>query len=83
MIDPAYIQPIAYHRDHAHRLLLKDEAGTWYLWQGDGCLVEIEHSLAQWIYQRPEIYPLPKPGMWFDVTALPVPDSGILPLLGD
>lgn len=78
MIAPAYIQPVAYHRDHVHRLMLKNQEGTWFLWHGDGNgLIEIEASLAMWIYQRPEIYPVAGMAMWFDVTSLPMAESGL------
>lgn len=73
MLFPAYVRPVAYHRDFTHRLLLKDESGNWFLWQGDGSsLVEIDQSLAEWMYVRPEIYPMAGPAMWFDVASLPV-----------
>jgi hypothetical protein len=83
MLFPAYVQPVAYHRDFTHRLLLKDEAGNWFLWQGDGSsLVEIDQSLAGWIYDRPEIYPMAGEAIWFEVSSLPVAaDSS--PISGD
>jgi hypothetical protein len=69
-----YLCPVAYHRDHQERLLLKDESGTWYLWNGAAEeLTGIDAGLARWIYQRPEIYPVPGPAMWFEAEALPVP----------
>lgn len=72
MFPTTYVRPVAYHRFATDRLLLKDEAGNWYLWPGDESgLVEIEQPLAQWIYQRPEIYPVSGPAMWFDVDSLP------------
>jgi hypothetical protein len=84
MIAPTYIQPVAYHRDHVHRLLLTDEVGAWFLWHGDFTgLTEIDCSLAQWIYQRPEIYPMPGTPMWYEVSTLPVVDSGLQSILGD
>lgn len=84
MMTPAYLQPVAYHRDHVHRLLLTNEDGAWFLWHGDfSDLQEIDHSLAQWIYQRPEIYPMPGPAMWFEVSDLPVVDPGMHTILGD
>lgn len=73
MFTPAYVRPVAYHRDYSHRLLLKDEANRWYLWQGDGSDLEaIEQSLAEWIYQRAEMYPMAGQAMWFDVASLPI-----------
>jgi hypothetical protein len=76
MLSATYLQPVAYHRSHPHRLLLKDEAGLWYTWRGDDSgLVEIEPGLAQWIYRRPEIYPVSGPAMWFEAEALPVGDE--------
>lgn len=81
MIDaPHYLRPVAYHRLFEDRLLLKDESGTWYLWIGEAeSLTEIEPGLARWLYQRPEIYPVSGPAMWFDSTSLPVaPGEGIL-----
>ncbi len=85
MMIPAYMQPVAYHRDHAYRLLLQNEAGAWFLWQGDAMsrLQEIDHTLARWIYERPEIYPMPGPAMWFDVSDLPVADPGLHTIVGD
>ncbi len=71
MLSPMYVRPVAYHRHAEDRLLLKDESESWYLWLGDDGLVEIERPLAQWIYQRPEIYPVAGPAMWFDVDSLP------------
>lgn len=72
MLPVTYMRPVAYHRFATDRLLLKDESDIWYLWMGnaDG-LIEIDRHLAQWIYQRPEIYPMPGPAMWFDVDSLP------------
>lgn len=83
MLFPVYVKPVAYHRDFTHRLLLKDEAGNWFLWQGDGSrLVEIDQSLAEWMYVRPEIYPMAGTAMWFEVSSLPVvTDSS--PVWGD
>ncbi len=84
MMTPAYLQPVAYHRDYAYRLLLTSEDGTWFLWHGDHSgLQEIDRTLAQWIYQRPEIYPMPGPVMWFEASALPVADPGVHTILGD
>jgi hypothetical protein len=68
-----YLCPVAYHRKYQERLLLKDEAGTWYLWNGAAEeLTGIDAGLARWIYQRPEIYPVSGPAMWFEAEALPV-----------
>ena len=73
MYAPAYVRPVAYHRDFSHRLVLKDEADRWYLWQGDGSdPMEIERSLAEWMYHRAEVYPMAGPAMWFDIASLPV-----------
>lgn len=72
MFPSTYLRPVAYHRFETHRLLLKDESGTWYLWLGDASgLIEIERPLAGWIYQRPEIFPVSGPAMWFDIDSLP------------
>ena len=72
MFPPSYVRPVAYHRFATDYLLLKDESDNWYLWKGglDG-LVQVERTLAQWIYNRPEIYPVAGPVMWFDVDSLP------------
>ncbi len=68
-----YLRPVAYHRDHHDRLLLKDESGSWHLWNGMAeTLTEIDAGLARWVYQRPEIYPVSGPAMWFEAEALPV-----------
>lgn len=73
MLPATYLRPVAYHRFAMDRLLLKDETDSWYLWIGDDSgLIEIGHQLAHWIYQRPEIYPVSGPAMWFDVDSLPV-----------
>lgn len=83
MFPVTYVQPVAYHRFAKDRLLLKDESDTWYLWMGDTSgLIEIDHQLAKWIYQRPEIYPVAGPAMWFDVDSLPA-GSGSRPMLHD
>ncbi len=83
MFSTTYVQPVAYHRFDTGRLLVKDESDVWYLWMGeiDG-LIEIDRQLARWIYQRPEIYPVAGPAMWFEIDALPV-GSGSQPLVGD
>ncbi len=83
MFSITYVQPVAYHRFDVDRLLLKDESGVWFLWMGeeDG-LIEIDGQLAKWIYQRPEIYPVAGPAMWFDVDSLPA-RSGPRPLFHD
>ncbi len=76
MLPVTYVRPVAYHRFAPDRLLLKDESDTWYLWTGDDAgLIEIDHRLAQWMYQRPEIYPVAGPAMWFDVESLPLGSS--------
>lgn len=73
MLLATYVRPVAYHRFETDRLLLKDESDAWYLWLGDESgLIEIERAMAQWIYQRPEIFPVSGPPMWFDVTSLPL-----------
>lgn len=83
MFPVTYVRPVAYHRFATDRLLLKDESETWYLWMGDATgLIEIDRQLAQWIYQRPEIYPVVGPVMWFDVDSLPV-ESGSRPMFLD
>jgi hypothetical protein len=83
MFPTTYLRPVAYHRFATDRLLLKDEADIWYLWLGDASnLIEIDRPLAQWIYQRPEIYPVVGPAMWFDVDSLPT-DSGPQPMFLD
>ncbi|MBA2776650.1 MAG: hypothetical protein H0U31_07970 [Chloroflexia bacterium] len=72
MLPIHYVRPVAYHRSDADKLLLKDEQDRWYLWRGDDAgLIEIERAMAQWIYERPEIFPAWAPHMWFDVTTLP------------
>ena len=72
MYPATYLQPVAYHRFATDRLLLKDESESWYLWTGESAgLVQIEHALAQWIYRRPEIFPVSGPAMWFDIASLP------------
>lgn len=83
MFSIPYVRPVAYHRFDVDRLLVKDESDVWYLWMGehDG-LIEIDRALARWIYQRPEIYPVAGPAMWFDVDSLPI-GSGSQPLLQD
>ena len=75
-----YLRPVAYHRQFEDRLLLKDEAGSWYLWNGETeALTEIEAGLARWLYQRPEVFPVSGPAMWFDTSSLPVVrDRGLL-----
>jgi len=83
MLPVTYVRPVAYHRFATDRLLLKDESDSWYLWMGDTSgLIEIDHQLAQWIYQRPEIYPVAGPAMWFDVDSLPE-SSGSRPMFHD
>jgi hypothetical protein len=74
MFPSTYLRPVAYHRVETHRLLLKDEAGTWYLWMGDDeeGLIEIERPLAQWIYRQADVYPVSGPAMWFHVNSLPL-----------
>lgn len=73
MFPITYVRPVAYHRFATERLLLKDESEAWYLWLGDDSgLIEIEQALACWIYQRPEIFPVSGPAMWFDVESLPL-----------
>lgn len=72
MFPSTYVRPVAYHRFAEDYLLLKDEADCWYLWMGnESGLIEIERAVAQWIYQRPEIYPVSGPAMWFEVDSLP------------
>jgi hypothetical protein len=72
MFPAPYVRPVAYHRFAPDYLLLKDESERWYLWKGESSeLTEIERPLAQWLYQRPEIFPVPGPAMWFDVESLP------------
>ncbi len=76
MLPVTYVRPVAYHRLAQDRLLVKDESESWYLWMGDDAgLIEIDQRLAQWIYQRPEIYPVAGPAMWFDVESLPLGSS--------
>lgn len=83
MLPVTYVRPVAYHRFDTDRLLLKDESEAWYLWMGDTAgLIEIDRQLAQWIYQRPEIYPVAGPAMWFDVDSLPE-SSGSRPMFHD
>ncbi len=73
MFMTTYLRPIAHHRDAPERLLLKDEAGVWFLWQGDGSeLVDVSDQLALWILTRPEMVALSGPYMWFAPSSLPV-----------
>ncbi len=81
MYPATYLRPVAYHRFATDRLLLKDESESWYLWMGDSAgLVEIEHTLAQWIYRRPEIFPVSGPAMWFDIASLPAGTASSTPI---
>ncbi|HYI25161.1 MAG TPA: hypothetical protein VD767_07115 [Thermomicrobiales bacterium] len=73
----SYVRPVAYHRQFEDRLLLRDEAGSWLLWNGESqSLTEVEDALARWLYQRPEIYPVSGPAMWFEHEALPIAHLG-------
>ncbi len=68
-----YVQPIASHRKHPERLLLRDDTGQCYLWHGDGREVEaVPAPLAAWICDRPEMYQLQSPLLWFDSSSLPL-----------
>lgn len=81
MFPSIYVRPVAYHRFATDQLLLKDEAGNWYLWMANSEeLVEIEQSLAQWIYKRPEIFPVSGPAMWFDAASLPTNKESRFPI---
>jgi hypothetical protein len=84
MLTSTYLRPVAYHRDYTYRLLLTDETGIWYLWDGEcSSLVEIDTTLARWISLRPEIHSLPGPSMWFDLSNLPVAEPHLHIMLGD
>lgn len=84
MLPVTYVRPVAYHRFATDRLLLKDENDSWYLWMGDDSgLIEVDRQLARWLYQRPEIYPVAGPAMWFDVESLPATSSGSSTLFHD
>lgn len=69
----AYVQLVASHRQCPERLLLRDRSGQCYLWFGDDRAMEvIEAPVADWISDRPEMYQLESPLLWFDVTSLPL-----------
>jgi hypothetical protein len=71
--SPDYVQPTASHRQHPERLLLRDDEGQCYLWFGDGREMEaVPASLAAWICDRPEMYQLQAPLLWFDRESLPM-----------
>ncbi len=73
VFSTTYLRPIAHHRDATERLLLKDEAGAWFLWHGDGSeLIDVSDQLAGWILTRPEMVALSGPVMWFAPSSLPV-----------
>ncbi|HEU0163787.1 MAG TPA: hypothetical protein VFQ54_02010 [Thermomicrobiales bacterium] len=78
-----YMQPFAFHREAPERLVVRDEAGRWYLWAGDGSdeIVEVPARLAHWMIDRREMQVLPAPHMWFERDSLPVRTQ--LPVFGD
>lgn len=68
-----YVQPVASHRQHPERLLLRDSLGEWFIWFGDGREIEtIPAPTAMWMASRPEMYQLQSPMLWFDPSTLPV-----------
>lgn len=79
MPNTVYVCPVACHREVAECLLVVDPDGIWFLWMGDGGMPEltgIPQRLARWIAGHPHMTPVAspgeEPGMWFDVSSLPI-----------
>ena len=71
----AYMQPLAQHRNHPERLLLRGADGRVYVWFGDNpdaAPAEIDRAVARWFLQRPDLIRLPTPGIWLHATDLPL-----------
>lgn len=69
----SYVQPRAAHVAHPERLIVRDTAGEWFLWFGDGRdTVGITDDLASWMLARPEMNRLHGPLHWFDIETLPL-----------
>ena len=74
----AYVQPIAQHRDHPERLLLRGANGRAYVWCGDdpaGRPEEIDRAVARWLLAGDQLRRLPGPGVWFHAADLPLADA--------
>lgn len=68
-----YVQPIASHRLHPERLLLRNSTGQCSIWFGDGREPEtIPAPLAEWLISRAEMCLLHSPMLWFDTSSLPL-----------
>ena len=71
---PEYLQPMAQHRDHPERLLLRAASGRTFVWFGDeprAVPEEIEPATAAWLLGQAAIRPLALP-VWLHVGDLPV-----------
>ncbi|MDQ4045058.1 MAG: hypothetical protein M3173_06385 [Chloroflexota bacterium] len=76
MRSEQYMQPIAVHRRHAERLLLRDVDGQWHLWTGEAAgsnPIEVPQGLGHYLMHRCEMEILPAhQRMWFVVGDLPL-----------
>ncbi|CAA9566354.1 MAG: hypothetical protein AVDCRST_MAG73-4165 [uncultured Thermomicrobiales bacterium] len=75
---PTYVQPIAQHRDHPERLLLRGADGRIYVWSGDdpaGSPREIDRAVARWMLAGARLRRIPGPRVWFHAADLPLADA--------
>ena len=71
----AYLQPLAQHRHHPERLLLRGADGRAYVWFGDdpdARPAEIDRAVARWFLQGHDLIRLPSPGIWLHADDLPL-----------
>ena len=71
---PEYLQPLAQHRYHPERLLLRSAGGRSFVWFGEDPRAlpeEIEPATAAWMLEQGTLRPLSLP-VWVHVGDLPV-----------